>query len=530
MAENIEPKKKLPAGAMIAIGVGIGVIVTGVAAGGLFMSGLIPGVTPETSEEEIEDEEDIQDEVEPSKTEATLTPDVDSEGLVGLTIYETTPDGSTKAVGNLSAYAVNFYFVDVANQYAAYGVTSDMWDDVFDQETGETYRDLFLDQAGNVAMNVFLINRAAEEDGYLQYSKADIIAERQVELIEENVSLWGFSSVDQYLENLYGTGMTEQIYTDILTEDILAKEYQAYLQQFQFLPTADEVQAVFDVDPSLYMMADFNMYYIPASVDANGNATNLAEVEAAAEKIAANSGTPEEFRQAVIDYLTEIGDETTLSYFADGNDLTRYEGFSGVELSYYTADISDFIFGSTTTEGETAVITSEVGCYVIRFDKAYLNETSTVTYRVLILNNDTNLDTATTDSITLQADAESQVAKIISGPVDSMSFCNICKEYSVAGDPISGGYFSGVTDLTTMPSDVSDWLLDPSRVQGDYIVKLSQDNTQIEVYYFECCEPNWQYQAKCQLFNNSMTEWSESLQENSPSFEIDKEAIAKISG
>ncbi|MBR5358584.1 MAG: hypothetical protein IK128_05155, partial [Clostridiales bacterium] len=65
-------------------------------------------------------------------------------------------------------------------------------------------------------------------------------------------------------------------------------------------------------------------------------------------------------------------------------------------------------------------------------------------------------------------------------------------------------------------------LFDPARVQGDYVVILSQDKTRILVYYFECAEPSWQYQVKNQLITDSLMEWSAGLQDNTLSYEVNK--------
>ena len=503
MAKNNKSHKSSSKNVKIGVGITIGVIAVCIIGWFIYISGIIPQVLP------------------------------------GMTVYETAADGVTlQKVESISVLETSYHFNEVFQQYAQYGyVTRDNLDDVYDPATGETYRDLILKQAGMQVMNQILINRAAEQDGYLQYSQAAAIAELQSQTIEMAATLYGYQSPDQYLYSVYGTGMSMRIYKDILAKEILTNEYQEYIGQFKFMPTQDEIQAAFDNNTDAYKLADFNFFFVSGEVDDEGNVTGLEEAEQAAQTIALYAGTPEEFRQAVIDYLTEKGDEDRLASFEEDNDPTRCEAYSKDYTDYFGEDFSNFVFGADTQEGDVAVLPTASGYYVVRFDKAYLDDEATVTYRVMTLTNNTTLDLTTTDAATLQADAESQVAQIISGPVDSLTFYNICKQNSiVTSELINGGYTpgakiasftdtsaeTGYSPLATDIVEAGQWLFDPARVQGDYTVILSEDKSKIYVYYFECNEPSWQYQIKNQLIIEKINDWSTGLQANNPSYEVNK--------
>ena len=502
MAKNNKTHKSNSKSVKIGLGITIGVVAVCVIGWFIYISGIIPQVLP------------------------------------GMTIYQTAPDGVTQQkVESLSVLETNYYFNMAFQQYSQYGITRDMLDEVSDPATGQTYRDMILQYAGMMAMNQYLINKAAEEDGYLQYSTADAIAAKQSESMEMAATIYGYQSVDQYLYGVYGTGMSLRLYKSILAKEILTNEYQEYIGQFKFAPTADEIQAAFDANPNAYKLADLNYFFVPGEFDDDGNITNLDEAEEAAQKIAVYAGSPEEFRQAVVDYLTEKGDEDRLANFADDADPTFCEGYTKEYCDWYGEDFSAFVFGEDTMEGDVAVLPADNGYYVVRLDKIYLADETTVTYRVMTLQNETTLDLETTDMATLQADAEAQVAKILSGPVDSLTFYSICKNNSsVSSEMINGGYTpgaviasftdtsaeTGYTPLATDVVEAGQWLFDPARVQGDYTVILSQDKTRILVYYFECAEPSWQYQVKNQLITNKISEWSSTLQSNTLSYEVNK--------
>ena len=212
MAKNNKSHKSSSKNVKIGVGITIGVIAVCIIGWFIYISGIIPQVLP------------------------------------GMTVYETAADGVTlQKVESISVLETSYHFNEVFQQYAQYGyVTRDNLDDVYDPATGETYRDLILQQAGMQVMNQILINRAAEQDGYLQYSQAAAIAELQSQTIEMAATLYGYPSADQYLYSVYGTGMSMRIYKDILAKEILANEYQEYIGQFKFMPTQDEIQASFD--------------------------------------------------------------------------------------------------------------------------------------------------------------------------------------------------------------------------------------------------------------------------------------------
>lgn len=504
MAKNNKTHKSSSKNVKIALGVTIGVIAVCVIGWFIYISGIIPQLLP------------------------------------GMTVYETAPDGVTlQKVESVSVLETNYHFSEVFQQYSQYGyVTRDTLDEVYDPATGETYRDMILQQVGMQVMNQILINRAAEQDGFLQYSQAALIADKQSQNIEMMASLYGYQSVDQYLFQVYGTGMTLRVYKDILAKEILTSEYQEYIGQFKFMPTQEEIQAAFDADPTAYQLADFNYFFIPADVDSEGNVTGMEEAEAAASKIVvAAPDSPEAFRDAVIAYLTEKGDEGALASFEDDGDPTRCEGYTAQYTDYFVEGFTDFVFSPDTQEGDIAMIPTETGYYVVRFDKVYLDDAATVSYRVMTLPFNTTLDLETTDFATLQAEAEAQAAQIISGHVDSMTFYSICKANSSdSNEMISGGFVPGakitafqsnstVEGATPLAADITqagEWLFDPARVQGDYIVILSQDKTRVLVYYFECNEPSWQYQVKNQLIVSAINDWATQLQANNPSYEVNK--------
>ena len=91
--------------------------------------------------------------------------------LTGVGITETLTDGTTKTVKNYSVLETNFHFKEVYDSYSQYGMVSeDHLDEVYDASTGETYRDWLLREAASQMKTLALVERAAQQSGFMEIS------------------------------------------------------------------------------------------------------------------------------------------------------------------------------------------------------------------------------------------------------------------------------------------------------------------------------------------------------------------------
>ena len=465
--------------------------------------------------------------------------------LTGISITETAADGtSTQSVENISVLEANFKFKEVFSSFSNYyGVTEDNLDETAstDATTGEgtTYRDMIFQEAANELMNCIMVNRSAVANGFMDYSQAARYAELSSDQISSMATLYGYQTADQFLSAQYGTGMTLRDYKKFMTREVLTNEYEQYIRQFTYMPAADAILAEYDANSSEYIQADFNYYFVTAATDDSGNVTGLDDAKAQAQAIADASTDSASFRQAVMDYLTQSGDDTALDSFADDADPTLCENYTSSYTDSMAAGLTDFIFGDDTKVGDTIVIPSDNGAYVAILNDRGTDDSTTVAYRILTLDNNTTLDLTTADQASIQADAEAQVAALMPAPVDSLGFYNLVKANSTDTDAIiDGGYNSGITidkftstDDNQLTSDVvaaGEWLFDASRAQGDYMVSLSEDNSTISVYYFEGSMPAWQNTARNNLINASVNTWSDSIKSTNPQYTINKGLIERL--
>jgi len=454
--------------------------------------------------------------------------------LTGVSITETLADGTVNTVKNYNLLETNLHFKEVFGTYANYGmVTEESLDSVYDETTGETYRDWILREAATQMRTLALVERAANESGFMQYSKAREYAAQEVDTIKAYAKMYGFPSAQQYIAAMYGTGMTTRTYIDYSSREVLVTEYGNYIKQFDpsIVPSQEQIQAEFDANPYVYYTFDINRYFIAAEKDADGNITGMDAALAAANKIADATKDSASFRQAVMDYLTEKGDETSLETFADEADPTFSEGLTDSNIGYMETGIQDFLY-SDAAVGDVKVIETDTGAFIIYIAAKTLDETQTVNYRVLTLDNEVEAG-ATAEQITQSAQAlAAEAAAYATAGMDPLSFYNVVKNHtSDSNAMLDGGLITGATAESFVASDSENpldmsqvqagmWLLEEDRKEGDIKIVISDDQKTVYVYYFESSAPMWQNNVRTKMISDNFSAWNTNLMSTDPRYEV----------
>ena len=453
--------------------------------------------------------------------------------LTGISITETLSDGSTKTIKNFSVLETNFHFREVFDSYSQYGMVSqDNLENIYDSTTGETYRDWLLRETASQMKTLALVERAAAEGGFMQYSKARDLASKNLDTLDLYAMMYGYPTGAQYLQALYGTGMTRRSYVDFQAREMLVQEYGAYLKQFDtnILPTDAEVQAKFDENPEQGYMIDYNSYYVAADKDADGQVVDFDKAVAAAEKIAGAAKDSASFRQAVMDYLTEKGEEDTLADYEDDQDPTFTAGFTYGQASYMASGVKDYLF-SDNKAGDVKTIETDYGVYVVFIADKKLNDTPNVTYRRFSLSTGVASDATEEEIAAAVEQAKADAASYCTQGMTPLAFYNVVKEHATDSDTIiSGGYNSGVTAESLQPlegegqdpaeKEANEWLFESDRKQGDIKIVVSADNKTVYVYYFEAVRPAWQTEIRDSIISSNFSAWNLALEDSQPSYVV----------
>jgi len=458
--------------------------------------------------------------------------------LTGVKITKTV-DGVTQTVDNISVAEVNYHYYQVLNSYYSYGIITDNMDmdSVLDSTTGQTYREFMLDQAAEELMNSTIVNSSADENGYRAHSGATRYADINLESSESTATMYGFSSTEQYLQALYGNGMSTRILRNCIERQAYTQEYENYMRQFVLAPDEAELLAAYDANPTAYQRVNMNYYFFQAEQDEDGNYDVDAAV-AQAESVARATDSYD-FMDRVVG---EIGNETAeLAGFSEENNPTFQTGLSNAECDNICEGFGEYLFDDAREEGDTEVFETETGAYVVRFDTRYTYDDPTVAYRTLTLNNTAYSSTATAEEIAAGlADVRARAESIATQGMDSLAFADAVKTYSdSATEIITGGFADDVIAsrfeasetnvLSNRDTYLGEWLFDTARNHGDIVVLNADDSSYVTIYYFEYSMPAWMQTARTQIVTSMVNSWSNDILSCSPSYAIAYDLIRRVS-
>ena len=431
--------------------------------------------------------------------------------IVPAVRIDQTVGDQTKTIGKAYVPELNYYRNQILSMYSMYGLGVDEgYLDTVDEATGKTNSQLIYDQAAEQLMNVRLVNEQAKKDaGFV--CGADRYAAHQVELLEDRSSS-KFSSVNQYLAAVYGTGMSVSTFKQIVADQSMTQEYEQYLRQFTFAPTQEELDKAYDENTNGFTTVNFNGYLFDSETFGD-------DAEKYAEAVAAAAKDSETFNTAIIEQIGEdvaesIGFtvEANTSYFSS---VSR----TSIEGEAFPEGLEEFAF-DTANVGKAKVIEfKDKGWYVALLDKVDDKTDPTFSYREIVLVNEyASEEDAKESKIVSECDKlEKQAEEIKAGITDELSFVSAVKKYTENYDAIAtGGYTSGVSSDVYQTEYTAEnvvsfgaWIADPARQHGDMLIVRESDNSKVTLYYFDESVPEWADTVSGDIISAKVNDWSQ---------------------
>ena len=449
--------------------------------------------------------------------------------LTGAKIVQTI-DGKEKTLDRVTIVEMRYFYTKALSQIASVIGGADGLKEVYNTETGATYEDLVWENAANLAQTQYMLYEQAEKDGF-KAQGADQYADAQVENLRSNVEYYNLlrnsrMTADQYLQSNYGTGMTVHIFRDIVRREAVVTEYQTYLQQTRFAADDAAVQAKFDEDPTKYQLCQYQAYFVPAKFEAEATEEEkkkaLDEALAAAHELCDGCKNDVEFRTRV----AQVCDDDYRERMSKGEDPTTMKNITKeAAKNNMSEEFANMCFNPETKEYTSmAFIDSEkTGAYATLFEKTYLDEEKTSTYRYVKLTDDvlSNISNSLEDKAPSHAKFHAQAEQLMAQVTSEDSFIDIVKQNSMDSETIlSGGYKTGVKEsgfnkispaegeeprLPEEDQKLLDWLQDPSRKKGDMYIIDCVDSVQL--YYFVGCEEAWKSNLRNDLAAENYKTW-----------------------
>ncbi len=428
--------------------------------------------------------------------------------LYGLVIRPNTMPKKTAALRTadheLSAVEFGYYYYDAINSfYQNYGgylsylmedASKPLDEQIYDEESGQTWADYFMDGAAQNAKMDYACYDAAMKEGFKLSAEGETSIQEGLESLEASAKENGYKSLDNYFSEVYGKGSNRKSYEAYQRVRMIASEYQKSVDDARTY-TDEEIAAKDAENPAQYSNATYRSFYIGSSnykeetaEDATeeeieaANEAALAAAKADADKmVEAVNGDETKFAEMAQELATEANKETYEDPDATLREDEAYENMS----SYLT----EWLFDEAREYGDTAAIDDGGnGYYVLLFISVNDNHYNTVNVRHILFapevdedaDGDGTMDTSSTAATdAAKAEAEKALADWQAGDATEDSFAAMADEMS--DDTAEGGLYENVAH-GQMVDEFNDWIFDEARKPGDVEIVDTQYGS--HVIYF----------------------------------------------
>jgi len=404
---------------------------------------------------------------------------------------------------SISPAMVNYFYKDAYNtfyqNYSSYisyilDTTKALDEQVYDQDTGETWADYFTDEGLKNASQVYAIHDEAIKKGYTLTDDDQSSIDSTIATSKSYATSYGYS-LDAFLAAQYGNGCNEKNYRSYLELTTVAQSYAKQIYN-GFTYTQDDLKTEYAANPNTYDGVDFRVFPVTASLftttdttsdsssDASSSAasssaasssaasssadTSAADAEVAAKEEAMASSMAEAAKgdeQAFIDQAYQnASSDTKDSYKDDAYSLKSDIRYSSATSSY-NQDLADWLFDSSRQNGDTTYIAGNDGYFVAFYVGRETHDYNLVNVRHILISVSDTTDTTAMD--TAKAKAEDLLAQYEAGDKTEDAFAALAKANSEdTGTASNGGLYENVVPGATVTS-FNDWCYDSARKPGD---------------------------------------------------------------
>lgn len=408
-----------------------------------------------------------------------------------------------------SVVDVDYYYYSTYSNYSSnastYGLDTDKPLDEQEIYEGYTWDQMLKDSALNYLTNVSILAQEAEANGYELSEEGQQKVDLNVNNASSFAGLYNVST-QYYLRNAYGKYMTEDDYRRILTETELANEYGQYKQD-SFEVGDDEIDSYYTEHTADLDTIDYNCYLVAfdrTEKDADGNTVDLDDAT-----IEANRAEAEAHAQEILDALI-AGDKDTAAQLAETYGATDDSNMSGISYSGF----ADWMNDDSHQAGSNGLIENVsgssgnvIGYFAMYVNDRYLDEYNGVNVRVIRVNA-TKGDDDTYDMDDCESRAQDVLDQYESGDKTSEAFGELADKNSADSSTYAGGLHENLSKKT-YNDEMTAWLFDANRQQGDTRLFRDEENNACYVAYFDSVSdtPYWRTVAASNLRAQKYSDW-----------------------
>ncbi len=480
-----------------------------------------------------------------------------SRGVAKSGIRERSTVAATIAGSKISTAELSYYYIDSINSfynnlYNAYGsnaptyamlmygvdLTTSLDKQVYDEETGKTWADSFIEQAIASAQSTYALYNEAKANNFALTEEETAAIDTVVTNMSLTATLRGYSNVNDYLHSMYGYGTDLESYKEYYTMSRTAYLYQVAHQESL---TYDDAALRAQEDENgfeSYSSYNYNIYTVSVSdyleggtKDENGTTTYSDEERDAAEKKAeevangliAGAASWEDVDSAIAELPINAEKETpvkstayTDKLYADINDSVA-EWLTAEGRKAGDMDVVPYTTESTDTDGN--VTTTLRGYYVVCYNGVNENTFTLPAVRHILVafeggTTDSNGNKTYSDDEKAAAKtaAEELLAQWKEGDATQDSFAALANEKSDDGDGTTGGLYEDIYP-GQMVENFENWCYEEGRKAGDTGIVESPYGYHVMYYVSDGDTTYRDFMITNELISEDMQAWYDALVE-----------------
>lgn len=386
----------------------------------------------------------------------------------------------------ISAVMLNYFYMDaVTDWYSKYGTSlgldasKPLNEQVMNKETGKTWADSFMEIALDNIKSTYALYDLAMADNFTiskndQYTLDTTIDELK-SMIEYYTKLYSssgytypYTSVEQYLEAVYGAGATPENYIEYCRICTYANAYfTAYGDSLKYTP--QQLQAYEKDKAERYNAYSFTMYYVNAS-----DYESAADAKAVADQLATGGYAD----KAALDEAIKA-----LAINADKKNPTLSKAYISTIYPNINTDYAQWVSDKARVPGELGVVARESttgdattvkGYYVILFEGLDENRYTMKTIRQIllayeggVLDSNTGVTTYPDKEMAeVKLEAEKLLLEFRAGTATELKFASLADKHTDESEAPEGGLYENTYRGQLVPA-VEAWCFDPVRNPGD---------------------------------------------------------------
>lgn len=469
-------------------------------------------------------------------------------------VFEKNTIVATVGEHKLNSVIMNYYFYDAvtaeynekSNTYGDYtdsyfkqsglDLSKPLNEQVYDNETGETWADYFMDKAIENAKSDYALYDLAVKDNFKLPEDMQQTIDSTLMNLQFYAAFAGASDVDMYLRMMYGNGSTEDSYKKYSEISATAAAY--YNAHMEALEYDDAALRAHEKDRyNEYSAYTFNSYYLNytsflegGTEDDKGNKTYSDEEKDAARKAAeaaalslGSATTVEELDAAIaaleINKDAKEAPKSTLNENVMHNTLREEyaEWMSSADITEGTAKIFP---NTTSTKNEDGTTTEVInGYYVLMYKSTNhnLEKLDNVRHILFQFEGGTKDDNGNTtysaeEKAAAKAEADALLKKWQDGDATEESFIALVHDNTDdSGSKESGGLYEEIHRDSNYVPNFKSWAIDSARKPNDAAV-IESDYGYHVMYYIGEDELTYRdYMIRNELINNEMESWYEGV-------------------